>query len=240
VAGMLITGVDFETTGLDCKVDRIIEIGAVLWDTDRQIPLKMLSCFVDPERDISPEITEITGITGREIASFAMSEGESLENLYRLEANGEFLMAHNAEFDRGFYNEASIRSGVMDESTRWLCSKNDVAYPEKITTRNLRHLAAEHGFLNPFSHRAVFDVLTMFKVVSCYKIEDIIARAAQPTVYVQAIVSFDEKEKAKARGYYWHGPTKAWWRSFKEPDYLKEKEECGFRTVLLQKAPESL
>ena len=236
---MLICGVDFETTGLDSKTDRIIEIGAVLWDTERQLPLRILSCYVNPEREISPEITAITGITNGDVA-YGVPENKALADLFELAVYSDgYFMAHNAEFDKGFYDAACIRSGVLNEEMVWLCSKNDIVYPERITTRNLRHLAAENGFLNPFSHRAVFDVLTMFKVASCYKIEDIIARAAQPTLYVQAVVSFDEKEKAKARGYYWCGPKKIWWRTMKESDYLVEKEACGFRTVLLKGSPEA-
>ena len=40
---MLILGVDFETTGLDTQKDSIIEVGAVLWDTQRKMPLQIYS-----------------------------------------------------------------------------------------------------------------------------------------------------------------------------------------------------
>jgi hypothetical protein len=78
----------------------------------------------------------------------------------------------------------------------------------------------------------------MFKVAEKYSFDDILARAAEPTLYVQALVSFDEKELAKARGYRWYAPTKTWWREFKKSDFEADKLECGFRTQLLERAPE--
>jgi len=77
----------------------------------------------------------------------------------------------------------------------------DVPSPPQITTRKLAHLAAEHGFLNPFAHRAVFDVLTMLKILSCYPIENVIISSNQPLMKLVALVAFDGRYKAKARGF---------------------------------------
>lgn len=57
-------------------------------------------------------------------------------------------------------------------------------------------------------------------------------------MYVRALVSYDDRDKAKTRGYYWSAPQRIWWRSFKESDYLMEKDTCGFPTALLESAPE--
>jgi len=153
-------------------------------------------------------------------------------------SKSDYAMAHNAEFDKGFYYAALDHHRYERPPILFLDTKMDIKFPEKITTRNLRHLASEHEFLNPFSHRAVFDVLTMLRVAGRYDLDTIIARAKEPTVFVRAMVTFDDKEKAKARGYYWCAPQKIWWRSFKESDYLGEKDTCGFQTTLLQGAPE--
>jgi DNA polymerase-3 subunit epsilon len=119
-----------------------------------------------------------------------------------------------------------------------LDSLTDIRYPAYIKTRNLTHLAAEHGFVAPFKHRAVFDCLTMLRIASNYDINEIIARSKMPMVYVQACVSFDEKELAKARGYYWAAKPKIWYKALKEADATVEIKECGFRTAVLSGAPE--
>ena len=235
---MRIVGIDFETTGLDAKEDRIIEVGAVLWDWESGTPLQLLSSLVHPGRDIPEEITKMTGITNDAVSDFGRPEDEVFNDLWYLMGCADYAMAHNAPFDKGFYDAANARMAPTVAQKVWLDTKMDIQYPESITTRNLRHLACEHNFLNPFSHRAVFDVLTMLKLASCYSLAHIIARAAEPTLYVQALVSFDEKEKAKARGYYWCAPKKIWWRTFKQSDYTAEKDVCGFRTQLLAGAPE--
>jgi len=235
---MLIVGVDVETTGLNAEEDRITEIGAVLWEWETSRPLALFSTLVDPERPIPPEITKLTGIDDEMISRFGWTESVALGMLVPMVEKASYAMAHNAPFDQGFLDAATQRWRDMKVPILWLDTKGDIRYPETITTRNLRHLASEHGFLNPFSHRAVFDVLTMLKVASCYDLEEIIARAKEPTLYVQALVSFDEKDKAKTRGYYWCAPKKIWWRSFKASDYAAEKDTCGFRTALLPGSPE--
>ena len=235
---MKILGIDTETTGLTPSDNRIIEIGAVLWDWNTGTPLRMLSQFVIPEMPIPEEITKLTGITEEMIEQYGVLEEDVLRELSGLICDADYLMAHKAEFDMGFIDQAFTRRGMTAPGKICLCSLEDIKYPPEIKTRNLRHLAAEYGFLNPFAHRAIFDVLTMLKLAEQFNLEDIIARSQEPTVYVQAIVSFDEKELAKERGYHWCGAKKMWWRSWKQNDYEADKAECGFRTVILQGPPE--
>jgi DNA polymerase III subunit epsilon len=236
---MRILGLDFETTGLLPSEDRIIEVGAVLWDWERGLPVTMLSNLVSADAPLPQEITQLTGITDELLSEFGLPEQSVMRDLESLIARADFIMAHNGNgFDKPFYEATCKRLGYQPADALWLDTRVDIRYPESISVRNLTHLAAEHGFLNPFAHRAVFDVLTMLRLASNYKIEDIVARARENTVFVRALVSFDDKEKAKARGYYWCGPQRIWWRPFKESDYTEEKETCGFPTALLQKSPE--
>lgn len=237
---MKILGLDFETTGFDPKVDRIIEVGACLYDWDAQLPIQILSSFVYPEMPIPEEITKITGITNDLVVDYGRPEKEVCADLDYLIDAADYVMAHKADFDKGFFDAAANR-GEFSSATLgkpWVCSMNDIKYPERITTRNLGYLAAEHGFVSPFRHRAVFDVLTMLKVASGYDLDAIIARSKEPTLIVQALVSFEEKELAKARGYMWCAPKKIWWRTWKQSDFEVDKLECDFRTQLLTAAPE--
>jgi DNA polymerase III subunit epsilon len=231
--GMKTLGVDFETTGLDAEEDRITEVGAVLFDWETQTPLVLLSTFVNPGRPIPEEVTKLTGITNEMVADYGRPEEEVCGELQHLLGCADYAMAHNAAFDMGFYDAALLRHGFAKDDKVWLCTKNDIKYPDSITTRNLCHLAAEHSIINPFRHRAVFDVLTMLKVASNYDIDAIIASAQEPTLYVRALVSFDEREKAKLLQFHWFAPQKIWWRGYKQSDYVAMKDTCGFNTQLL-------
>jgi DNA polymerase-3 subunit epsilon len=232
-----ILGLDVETTGLLAAEDRITEVGACLFDWDTQTPLVILSTLVEPGIPIPEEITKLTGITDGMVEDFGRKEDDVMADLHYLIQRANYVMAHNAAFDKGFVEAAMFRNGFTNQGA-WVCSKNDIKYPESITTRHLNYLAAEAGFVNPWKHRAIFDVMTMLRLASAYDLDAIIARSLEPTLFVQALVSFDEKELAKARGYRWYAPTKTWWREFKSSDYDADKQECGFRTQLLTKAPE--
>ena len=234
----IVLGLDVETTGLLPETDRITEIGAVLLDWNTGTPLEIMSRLVFPEIPIPAEVVKLNGITEAMIEEHGILEEDALMELGCMMDKVEYVMAHNAAFDRGFIHAAFVRRGLVDPEKPWLCSRMDIKYDEAINTRHLTYLAAEHGFCNPFQHRAIFDVLTMLKVAESYDFDAIVARSLEPIVIVQALVSFDEKEFAKARGYQWFAPKKQWWKSAKQSDYLAEKDVCGFRTVLLDAAPE--
>ena len=241
---MILCGLDVETSGLDPAKDRIVEIGAVTFDWDTKMPMQILSELVDPtmedsEWKLPEEITGITGITFDALGKYGGFERDVLVKLESMIQFSDYYVAHNGNaFDRLFMEAAYGRHSMTMLDRPWLDTIIDIKYPESIKTRNLHHLGADHMTLNPFRHRAVFDVLTMFKVMECYDLDAIIARSKEPVLYVQALVSFEEKELAKERGYHWCAPKKILWRSWKSSDFEADKLECGFRTQFLNGAPE--
>lgn len=242
---MLLLGIDLESDSLDTQTASVLEFGIVLYDWDTKTPVKIISELIDPgfnsdeEYSVPDEITSITGITTEQVLAFGDSERDVLSRLAILEKYADYYVGHNCNmFDRPLLEARRRKHGLDEWPSNWIDTIVDVKYPPLIKTRNLKHLAAEHGFLNPLPHRAVFDVLTMFKVMEQYDLEAIIARSNEPTVYLQAIVSFDEKEKAKERGYRWFSSRKIWWKAFKLSDSLVEAEECGFKTMAMERAPE--
>lgn len=236
---MLIVGLDFETTGLDVKADRVIEVGAVLWCTERKAPLRLFSEMINPGIELSPEITALTGISTQDLERFGQQAYSVFLRLTEFLGQGEAVLAHNGKrFDFPLYWEELKRmDGVRFSPTPLLFidSSVDVDYPAQITTRKLTHLAAEHGFLNPFAHRAVFDVLTMLSVVSRYDWEKVVANAKTPDITIQAVVSYDRREEAKARGFRWDGDKKAWLKVIKEPRFEEETKDYPFRCAIVER-----
>jgi DNA polymerase-3 subunit epsilon len=236
---MKLLGIDLESTGLDVRGDRMIEVGAVLWDTDRKVALRVYSEFVDPMIPIPEPITAITGITDDMVQEYGVSEGEALGEIERLIDQADYMVAHFGNlFDRPFLVGAYARQMSLAPTIDWIDTAVDIVFPERVKTRNLLHLAAEHGFLPGHSHRAVFDVMTMLRILSCYDLAVVIDRSKEPMVFLEACVSFEEKEKAKERGYRWCPPKKVWWRALKQSDAMVERSQCGFSTKILPEAPE--
>jgi DNA polymerase III epsilon subunit-like protein len=235
---MRLLGLDLETTGFDFKNDYITEIGAVLWDTETQRPERIMSNLVLNEEtpQLTDEIVQITGIT----QSMLEAHGEPFELVYRrdlmhIAEEADYVVAHNAiGFDKPFLTEECNKFGTSMLPHHWIDTSVDVPYPDRVKTRKLVHLAAEHGFLNPFAHRAVFDVLTMMKVLSQYNIEDVVRLSKEPAVTLQALVSYDNRTLASARGYRWKADTKQWLKNLKESQVEKEVKECGFATKVVQ------
>lgn len=214
---MLVLGLDLETTGLDPAKDEIIEVGAVVWDTDRKSPVKIYSELVHATVPISPEITKITGITNEDVATWGVSPQEALINLEALAGKCSHLVAHNGlEFDKHFLDRCLKDFPDIQLGLPWIDTMTDLPYPEDLKTRKLSYVAAEHGFLNPFAHRSLFDVLTMMKVFSAYPLDQILELTQSPMLRVVAQVSYADRDKAKGMGFRWDPNRKEWYSGLRE------------------------
>jgi DNA polymerase-3 subunit epsilon len=234
---MLILGIDFETTGLDPFVHSVTEIGMVLWETEIHAPIKVFGYLVDPGEQAvwDPEVLAITGITPKVCKKYGYPYERALKQVLSWYQGADMACAHNGtRFDRPFFNAWCKKFGYDPEPDKlWLDTNTDIElpFPNKMS-RKLTYMAADHAFLNPFPHRAVFDVMTMLKVLDQYDLERVIFLAKQPTITVQAIVSFDNRDLAKARGYRAdydeNKKFRAWLMNIKECFLEKEKSEAGF------------
>lgn len=110
---MLILGVDLEginenltQKGVNLNVDRVTEIGAVLWDTRINSPVRIFSELID-EKDrlkLTQEVIELTGIDEQLLKDWGRRGDEikmALERLALLIKKADYLMAHNgAKYDK--------------------------------------------------------------------------------------------------------------------------------------------
>jgi len=213
---MLVLGLDLETTGLDFESDEIIEVGAAVWDTEQKKPLRVFSELVRPHQPVPEEITKITGISQDDIQSVGQAPEAVFKQLLDLADGCNYVVAHNGkDFDKRFLDKALKEFG-MSLDLPWIDTMFDIPFPDSIKSRKLTHLCADHGFLNPFSHRAVFDVLSMFSVVSQYQFNEIEELYKSPQRKLIAKVSFEEKDKAKQAGFRWDPGQKHWYKTLKE------------------------
>ncbi|KQO73903.1 DNA polymerase III subunit epsilon [Rhizobium sp. Leaf262] len=101
---------DTETTGLESKFDRIIEIGGI--ELDNHFPTgRSIHLFINPEdRKVHPDALAVHGITDeflRDKPKFA-DVVQEISDFFE----GARWVAHNATFDMGFINAEFGRLGI--------------------------------------------------------------------------------------------------------------------------------
>lgn len=100
---------DTETTGLDSRDDRIIEIGAVELE-NRFITGRTFHVFINPQgKQVHPDALNVHGISN-EFLLDKPNFSEVLDQWMEF-TNGAKLIAHNAKFDVGFFNAEFERIG---------------------------------------------------------------------------------------------------------------------------------
>ena len=196
---MLILGIDLEGinedliySGVNLKVDRVIEIGAVIWETRLNFPIKFFSELID-EKDrlkLTEEVIDITGIDEELLRDYALRGDEikmALQRLAIIIKKADYLMAHNGtKYDKPMLEAMFDRHGVRMPNKTWIDTQEDVEYAKRITHKSMAALEHAHGFINPFPHRAVTDVLAMLKVASNYDYDRMAKLASSPKIKIVA------------------------------------------------------
>jgi len=228
--------IDFETTGLDFEIDEVIEYGGVVWDTDRSIPLKIFGDFVEPKKLIPSEITKLTGISQDDVDRYGRDPQEMMRDISNMaeKYRVKYFVAHNADFDRTFLEKyvndkdsPNAYKAMLD--IEWICTKKDIPFKDEMGRGELLTMAAKHGFLNPFSHRACTDSLTAAKLLSFYTMDEIMKFRESPMLKVISLAPFDQKDEVKSHGFYWNPTTKKWARELREIVFDQEKSKWNFK-----------
>ena len=148
--------VDIETTGLDPKQDKIIEIGAVR--VERGLICGQFSTFVNPRRKLEPRIEELTGITDA-MVSGAPDIGEVIGQVMDF-CGGLPILGHHVIFDYSFLKRAAVNSGLSFEKngidTLALCRR---FMPEE-EKKNLSSACRYFGVEPQTAHRALSDAVS--------------------------------------------------------------------------------
>ena len=153
---------DTETTGIDFRRDRIIEIGAVALENGAEADSCNCLIRLPAGETLPPFITDLTGITDRQLQAEGVEPAEAAAAFCGLLRGDdtELIVAYNAQFDLNFLyyllnacGRASVlrRPHFLDALTVYRDRRD---YPHKLCNAIEAYGLEEHA-VN--SHRAVDD-----------------------------------------------------------------------------------
>lgn len=146
------TVIDLETTGLNPKLDKIIEIGAVKV-RDGKVT-EEFGTFVNPGRALSERITQLTGITNEDVQKAPYIE-EILPAF--MDFIGEdILLGHNLIFDYSFVKKAAVNQKLSFEKQGIDTLRIARRFLTDLQSRNLGFLCSHYGIFL-MAHRACND-----------------------------------------------------------------------------------
>jgi len=215
---MLVLGLDLETSGLDKETCDVLEVGAVLWNVEEKRPVKLLSFFNKDFKGEIPEFIEnLVGLKSDEVKKWGRPIKEGLEELNEMFEAATYVVAHNGNgFDEPFLRKTYNDQGMQMPKKIWIDTLTDLPYPDGMGTRKLGYLACEHGFINPFPHRALTDVLTTLKIFSSYDFGIVEEVAKSPMVQVIAHVGYEERDKPRRAGFRWDSKKRHWFMDIRK------------------------
>ena len=144
---------DLETTGLNPTDDRILEIGAVKIVEGRET--EVFSTLVDPGRQVTPRIQELTGITN-EMAAGGMEYKEAVERLVEF-CQDLPLLGHNILFDYSFVKRSAVNQNLTFEKEGVDTLKIARRLLPDLEHRSLEYLCTHYGIAQERKHRAEDD-----------------------------------------------------------------------------------
>ena len=153
---------DTETTGL-AEEDEVIELSIALFEFDRTTGTLVRSVasytgLREPSRPIDPGAQAVHGIDWRAVRGRSLDK----ERVRGMLVRAEFLVAHNAAFDRPHVERLFPEA----KSKPWKCSMTGIDWRGKgFGGRGLQKLLQAHGISSGKAHRAEADVKGALKLL---------------------------------------------------------------------------
>ena len=171
--GFLPVVVDVETGGFNEVTDALLQIAAVLLDTDdegRIYCTETIACHVTPFEgaNLDPKSMQVNGIDVDHPFRLALEEKLALPKIFkpvreaikRQGCNKAILVGHNAHFDLKFINAAAARAGIKRNpfhpfSTFDTVTVAGLAYGQTVLARAVRSAGMEWDTSE--AHSAIYD-----------------------------------------------------------------------------------
>lgn len=192
---------DVETTGLDCRKDKIVEIGIVKVTNNEVID--SLSTYVNPEMHIPSNASEIHGIKDADVQD-APTYTDIADLVFEL-LNNQTVIGHNVTFDLNFIQFLlDCRSDrdadlVIDYIDTWDYARRVV---KGVENYKLQTLLTFYGIDPGDAHRAYDDALATLQLFNSLRYE----YSHKKEVEARRRKEKKEKETAERREKYGNSP----------------------------------
>lgn len=212
--------VDVETTGTDPEVDQVIEVGLVTYSIAHARVIDAMSVLVHSTDENPAHL-----VNGIPAGMLKLARPQPYAMVREMLRNITTILAHNAEFDRGFLYR--LDEAIFPRHFVWVDTCGCVEWPRQSRpASSLVSLCLEHGVGVTDAHRALTDCLLIARLLTrCADLGSdlgqLLAPALRPTAKLQALVSYEERQLAKDAGFRWQAETKQWTRTMAEEDAAK-------------------
>lgn len=217
--------VDTETSGLPPD-GKVIEVGAIFYRVGLGV-INQLSFLLPGDENPAEKINGISPAAMRsadpdEVSMFC-------EIVERWGDAADYVVAHNAEFDREMLERSPI-----DIRSQWLCTCHDFTWPKQTKSGgNLVSLALAHGIGVSSAHRALTDcqlLAALFDRVGD-ALPSLIEKAAMPRRWYYAAVTYDDRQLAKDAGFRWDSKLRKWLKRMSEAELTDLRAQVKYPIV---------
>jgi DNA polymerase III epsilon subunit-like protein len=145
---------DIETTGFNEKKDSILEISFLIRNKKEEIVEKFDEVFIPDKSELTPFISNLTGIESKEITKRGTALSQTAKNITD-KIGDAVIVGHNIDFDIRFLVENNIKIEKNSRIDTHELSRILLINEESFA---LEVLAKKYGFLHTNAHRAMSDV----------------------------------------------------------------------------------
>jgi DNA polymerase-3 subunit epsilon len=225
---------DLETTGLNPNLDDVIEIGVILYSLKYGSIITQFSTLLPTQKDINNAYQ--TNFISIELANLNNVEFVqcAIDYFLILVDQAEFIVAHNAEFDKKWFGLDNKLLPKIDK--HWVCTFADFIWDKNQKPTSLINTALNYDIAITNAHRALSDCLLISSLFNRLFERNILlstftkalTRSYESSLIIYANVGYDERNLAKEFGFFWDNFSRRWKKSLKSSDFDAEKYSYPF------------